>query len=153
MSSGPGLDEVVSPPEEIRVLHVEDDAAFADLVATYLERERESFTVVTETDPREVLDRLEETPVDCVVSDYEMPHLDGLDVLEAIRERYPDLPFVLFTGQGSEEIASEAISAGVTEYLQKRGGIARLPSKPPAEAGLSSFGTLDLLSGRGPTRM
>jgi len=61
-------------------------------------------------------------PFDCVVSDYDMPGLDGLEFLERVREASPDLPFVLFTGKGSEEIASEAISAGVTDYLQKETG-------------------------------
>lgn len=51
-----------------------------------------------------------------------MPGLDGLDVLERVRGEYPDLPFILFTGKGSEEIASDAISKGVTDYLQKGGG-------------------------------
>jgi PAS domain S-box-containing protein len=63
-----------------------------------------------------------ETPFDCVVSDYDMPETDGLEFLERVRERFPELPFVLFTGKGSEEIASEAISAGVTDYLQKGTG-------------------------------
>jgi PAS domain S-box-containing protein len=51
-----------------------------------------------------------------------MPGTNGLELLEAVRNRYPDLPFILFTGKGSEEIASEAISAGVTDYLQKEVG-------------------------------
>jgi PAS domain S-box-containing protein len=45
--------------------------------------------------------------------------------LQAVRADHPDLPFILFTGKGSEEIASEAISAGVTDYLQKGGGFDR----------------------------
>ncbi len=51
-----------------------------------------------------------------------MPGLDGLAVLERVRETHPEIPFILFTGKGSEEIASEAITAGVTDYLQKAGG-------------------------------
>jgi PAS domain S-box-containing protein len=51
-----------------------------------------------------------------------MPTTDGLEFLQIVREKYPDLPFILFTGQGSEEIASEAIAAGVTDYMQKGGG-------------------------------
>jgi PAS domain S-box-containing protein len=51
-----------------------------------------------------------------------MPGENGLAFLQRVRDRFGDLPFVLFTGKGSEEIASEAISAGVTDYLQKTGG-------------------------------
>ncbi|MFB6175738.1 MAG: response regulator, partial [Halobaculum sp.] len=54
--------------------------------------------------------------------DYEMPGEDGLELLASVRETHPDLPFVLFTGEGSESVASDAISAGVTDYLQKGSG-------------------------------
>ena len=60
--------------------------------------------------------------IDCVVSDYDMPERNGIEFLGAVRGEYPDLPFVLFTGKGSEEIASEAISVGVSDYLQKGSG-------------------------------
>ncbi|WP_336136421.1 PAS domain-containing protein [Natronomonas amylolytica] len=108
--------------EEVNVLHIEDDRSFADLVSTFLQREHDYFNVETETHPRDGLEYLKNEDVDCVVSDYEMPEVDGLDVLERVRDEYPDMPFILFTGKGSEEIASEAISKGVTEYLQKGGG-------------------------------
>ncbi|MUV91063.1 PAS domain S-box protein, partial [Halapricum sp. CBA1109] len=108
--------------QAIRVLHVDDEPNFADLVATYLERANDAFSVVTATSAPEGLDRLDEHRVDCIVSDLDMPEMDGLEFLRAVREEYPDLPFVLFTGKGSEEIASDAISAGVTEYLQKESG-------------------------------
>ena len=110
-----------TPSGGVRVLHVDDDPAFADLVSTYLERESDAIEVLTEYEPGDGLERLDEGRVDCVVSDYDMPVADGLEFLEAVREEYPDLPFILFTGKGSEEIASEAITAGVTDYLQKEG--------------------------------
>ncbi|MFC7198111.1 PAS domain S-box protein [Halospeciosus flavus] len=122
---GPRPDSTFLPDvKTVEVLHIDDDSSFADLVATFLEREHEAFTVHTETDPRDALAVLEtsERSVDCVVCDYDMPGLDGLDVLERVRDTHPDLPFILYTGKGSEEIASEAISAGVTDYLQKTGG-------------------------------
>lgn len=106
----------------ITVLHVDDDPDFSELVSIYLERESDSLEVVTEETVADALDCLERVDVDCIVSDYEMPGRDGLAFFETAREREFDVPFILFTGKGSEEIASEAISAGVTDYLQKERG-------------------------------
>jgi len=108
--------------ESIRVLHVDDDPEFLDLTVDMLEREDNRFTVETATSPAEARDRLADHEFDCIVSDYDMPIMDGIEFLSAVREEYPDLPFILFTGKGSEEVASDAISAGVTHYLQKRSG-------------------------------
>lgn len=110
-------------PGTIRVLHVDDDEALLDLTSTMLEREGEAITVESADSGSHALECLRENGrIDCIVSDYEMPEMDGLDLLETVREGDPDLPFVLFTGRGSEEIASRALSAGATEYLQKGGG-------------------------------
>ncbi|AGN00680.1 HTR-like protein [Salinarchaeum sp. Harcht-Bsk1] len=106
--------------EAPHVLHVDDEHGLVDLAATFLERE--GLAVTTATDAETGLDRLEDNSIDAVVSDYDMPGTDGLEFLAAVREDYPDLPFILFTGKGSEEIASEAISRGVTDYLQKETG-------------------------------
>ncbi|WP_159900464.1 PAS domain S-box protein [Salinirussus salinus] len=108
--------------DPVRVLHVDDEPDFAELAAEYLERENERLEVTTATAAAEGLDRLAERPVDCVVSDYDMPGLDGIEFLETVREEHPDLPFILFTGKGSEEIAAEAVRAGATDYLQKSSG-------------------------------
>jgi PAS domain S-box-containing protein len=107
---------------DYRVLHVDDDPQFADLVSIYLEREGDGMEVATETSAPAGLERLDERRFDCVVSDYDMPGMDGLEFLRAVRDDYGDLPFILFTGKGNEAIASDAISAGVTDYLQKDGG-------------------------------
>jgi len=106
----------------IRVLHVDDESDVADLTATYLAREVDGITVETAESAAEGLDRIRTGSFDCVVSDYEMPGMDGIELLETVREEYPDLPFILYTGKGSEAVASDAISAGVTDYLQKESG-------------------------------
>ncbi|WP_123536762.1 hybrid sensor histidine kinase/response regulator [Halosimplex salinum] len=106
----------------IRVLHVDDDPDLGDLVAAALEREDSRFEVTTATSPADGLDVLDDDRIDCVVSDYDMPGTNGIGFLEAVRADYPDLPFILYTGKGSEEVASEAVSAGVTDYLQKGTG-------------------------------
>jgi PAS domain S-box-containing protein len=109
-------------PDSITLLHVDDDLAFADLTAEYLERTDDRFTVETAPSADEGLARLTHNDYDCIISDYNMPGMSGLEFLETVRENHPELPFILFTGQGSEEIASDAISTGVTDYLQKETG-------------------------------
>jgi PAS domain S-box-containing protein len=109
-------------PEVIRVLHVDDDPDFQDVAATLLERADNRLVVETATRVSEALDRLASETFDCIVSDYDMPEQNGIEFLEAVRTTDPNLPFILFTGKGSEAIASDAISAGVSDYLQKQGG-------------------------------
>jgi PAS domain S-box-containing protein len=105
--------------EEISVLHVDDDPDLGDLVAVHLEQTHDDISVCTERSAADGLERLSEHAFDCVVSDHDMPGMNGLEFLKVVREEYAELPFILFTGKGNEEIASDAISAGVTEYLQK----------------------------------
>jgi len=106
----------------ISVLHVDDDPAFADLTAEMLSEHKAQFTVETAINASEGRDRLATNSFDCIVSDYEMPSQNGIEFLETVREKYPDLPFILYTGKGSETVASDAIAAGVTDYLQKESG-------------------------------
>ncbi|MDQ2073789.1 PAS domain-containing protein [Haloarcula sp. NS06] len=107
----------------MKILHLDDEPDFADLTAQFLEQEDERFEVQTATSGTDGLAILRAEDIDCIVSDYDMPGMDGLEFLAAVRQEQPDLPFILFTGKGSEEIASEAITAGVTEYIQKEHGI------------------------------
>jgi PAS domain S-box-containing protein len=112
----------VTLPQTIQVLHVDDEPDLAELTATFLEREDDRFSVETATSAKEGLDRIADGVPDCIVSDYNMPGTDGIEFLQAVRETNPDLPFLLYTGKGSEAVASDAISAGVTDYLQKQSG-------------------------------
>lgn len=108
--------------DTVRILHVEDDPDFTDLTATYLRNEDERFTVTSVRDASAAQDHLIAAPVDCIVSDYDMPGQNGIAFLRDVRAEFPDLPFILFTGKGSEAVATEAISAEVTDYVQKERG-------------------------------
>ncbi|WP_241374660.1 response regulator, partial [Escherichia coli] len=74
--------------------------------AKLLRRRDDRLAVETVTDPRDVPDAL--PGIDCVVSDYDMGPMDGLELLERVRETRPTVPFVLTTGRGDESVASRA---------------------------------------------
>jgi PAS domain S-box-containing protein len=104
---------------EINVLHVDDDPAITELTATFLKREDDRFRVQTATSADEGLEMITDCRPDCIVSDFDMPGTEGIEFLRAVRREFPSLPFILFTGKGSEAVASDAIAADVTDYLRK----------------------------------
>ena len=71
-------------------------------------------------DGADALSRLSEALPDIVISDLLMPQIDGLELVSAIRGRYPMVPVILMTSQGSEEIAVRALQRGAASYVPKR---------------------------------
>jgi PAS domain S-box-containing protein len=106
----------------IDVLLVEDDENFAGLAVEKLGGTDSSMSLECVTTGDQALETIADGGVDCVVADYALPERTGIDLLEAVRADNPELPFILYTGKGSESVASDAISAGVTDYLQKEPG-------------------------------
>jgi CheY-like chemotaxis protein len=75
----------MSGDEDITVLHVDDDEEFLSVAIELLERADDRLVVEAEPEPTAALDRVDEVDADCVVADYEMPGLDGLELLAAVR--------------------------------------------------------------------
>jgi PAS domain S-box-containing protein len=109
--------------EEISVVYVDDYEELCDLTAAGLDEASDRLSVDTVSDPTIETERLLE--YDCIVSDYEMPKIDGLELLRQVRVLDDEIPFILYTGEGSEDVASDAIELDVTDYLTKRGGSER----------------------------
>jgi two-component system aerobic respiration control sensor histidine kinase ArcB len=105
----------------VRVLYVDGDPERRGETADRLEDERGGFVVETATDRDAALDSLAGQQHDCLVSAHAPPDTDGLELLVAVRDRYRDLPVALFPTDGDEGVASEAIAAGVTEYVPRDG--------------------------------
>ena len=109
-------------PGPIQILLVGEGADPPTAVTTALETEEDRFAVKTASTVSDGMERLAEGAFDCVVSGYELPQGDGIEFLESVRETHPGLPFVLFTSNGDEYVASDAITAGVTEYVPLESG-------------------------------
>jgi CheY-like chemotaxis protein len=71
-------------------------------------------------DGKEALERVAEEVPDLVLADLQMPEMDGLELVRALKRDYPVVPVILMTGHGSEDIAARALSAGAASYVPKR---------------------------------
>lgn len=101
------------------ILLVDQDGTFAHRTAQALTAAADEFTVETVSSVEAALAALDDDSYDCVVSEHELPDGDGLELLETVRVRHDALPFILYTDQGSEALAGDAIAAGVSGYLRK----------------------------------
>jgi PAS domain S-box-containing protein len=103
-----------------KLLYVDDEPSLLELAKVYLERTH-TFSVTTKISVNEGLDVLKKSVFDAIISDYAMPGEDGIEFLKTVRAEFSDIPFILFTGKGREEIAIEAIDNGADFYVQKGG--------------------------------
>lgn len=106
-------------PAETTVLVV-DDSSTSRLFARRLVERLPGFRVVVACDGREALVVLGRESCAAVVTDLHMPGMDGLELVEAIADRFPLVPVILMTAQGSEDIAVKALQSGAASYVSKR---------------------------------
>ena len=103
-----------------RVLVVDDEPALLELTQAWLARSGD-IQVETTTSPTQGLDMLAKTRYDAVVSDYEMPEMDGIAFLKEVRRRGMAIPFIIFSGRGREDVVIDALNSGADFYLRKGG--------------------------------
>ncbi len=102
------------------VVYVDDEPDLLLLAKAFLEENGE-FIVDTFKSAEEMLKSETNSIIDVIISDYQMPGTNGIEFLKKIRALFGDIPFILFTGRGREEIVIEAINNGADFYLQKGG--------------------------------
>ncbi len=106
----------------MNILFVDDEEGLLDQAKIFLEQMEYDFNVSTVRSSEEALEKLNNENHDAIISDYQMPQIDGLELLEIIRkEKNRDLPFIIFTGRGREEVAIKALNLGADRYIQKGG--------------------------------
>ena len=105
----------------IHVLHVDDDPSLQEITKLMLLDLDSSFEIDHACCVDEGFSKLAVGRYDVVVSDYEMPQKDGLQFLKELREQKIDIPFIIFTGKGREEVSIKALNLGVDGYFNKQG--------------------------------
>ncbi|MDG5778485.1 response regulator [Haloarculaceae archaeon H-GB2-1] len=108
--------------DSLTVLYVDDNPSIAELTADAMEQARRGLTVETAFDGESALSLLADADFDGVISDFLMPGMDGLELLREIRSDHPRLPFVLFTTEDARAVASDALEAGATDFMEKTTG-------------------------------
>ncbi|MFQ5979219.1 MAG: response regulator [Candidatus Heimdallarchaeota archaeon] len=104
-----------------QVLLVDDDEGLLDLAEAYLAEAQPAIHLVTTTSGFDALRLLAKEHFDVAIVDYQMPAMDGLELLERLRAQGNLIPFIMFTGRGREEVAMQALNLGADYYLKKEG--------------------------------
>lgn len=107
------------PLAGVRVLVVEDETDDARFALEAVEDLGMDVQVEVTPYGGRALELIEERRIDCVLLDYRLPRMDGIEFVRELRDRGEAVPVVVLTGRGSEQVAEELFSAGVDAYLRK----------------------------------
>ncbi|MFX0114277.1 MAG: PAS domain S-box protein [Candidatus Hodarchaeota archaeon] len=102
-----------------RVLLVDDDEHLLAFAKHFLPQDETSLEIVTAKSAHDAFNQLKNENIDVIVSDYQMPGINGLEFLKRVRGDGSAIPFIIFTGHGHEDVAMQALNLGADYYLKK----------------------------------
>src|SRR5713101_3144497 len=114
-----------------------DDSAVDRRRAEKLLAKSDGLVILSAANGREALEMVARELPDVVITDMQMPEMDGLQLVEAIRSKYPAVPVILMTAHGSEELAVQALQRGAASYVPKRNLATDLPDTVESVLGIS----------------
>ena len=101
-----------------KLLVIEDEAELREYIVSVLTEELD-INIVEARDGKEALELFDKHDFDAVLSDQSMPHINGLQVLQAVRAKKYEIPFVMLTAYGDNEKIYEGLRMGINDFLQK----------------------------------
>ena len=109
--------EVLPPSDKYVVLHIDDESEQLFFAKTFLEEADPELEIVSVRTADDLMKHLDAC-IDCIVSDYVMPNVNGMDLCKRVKH-VKDIPFIMYTGRGSEVVAEAAFQSGVDDYVRK----------------------------------
>jgi DNA-binding NtrC family response regulator len=100
-----------------RILVVDDQESMRDMLADLLDMM--GHEARTASGGAEALDRLEAEPIDLVITDLNMPEMDGMELTKRIKSRSPELPVIVITGYGTFHTERQVLASGADGYIPK----------------------------------
>lgn len=116
---GPVDEGGISSMNTGHILLVDDDPVLLQALPHTISLRMSGVQVETANSASVAFDLVQQQEYDTIVSDIKMPGMNGLDLLEKVLERYPDIPVLLITGHGEHELAIRALRGGAYDYIQK----------------------------------
>lgn len=105
-------------PHQIHILIIDDDPAFTSSLMRLL-RIKSPYLVDTQNDPQQALVDVEKKAYDCIICDYNMPRLNGHEVLKKIKQSSPNTPVIILTGTDKLSAAIDCLKSGATDFISK----------------------------------
>jgi len=105
--------------QQLKILHLEDDPHDAELIQATLAAELTPCDLIVVDTRKDFLNTIDKDTFDLILADYSLPQFDGISALEIVKTKYPDIPFIFVTGALGEELATETLKRGATDYVLK----------------------------------
>ncbi len=102
-----------------QILLIEDDESDVDLIRIQLGKLKADTELEVIHQKEQLVEKLDNNPPDLIISDYNLPTFTGVEALQIVREKFPELPFILVSGYIGEEKAADAMLKGASDYAMK----------------------------------